>query len=243
MFLMNGIRNGRILITFPGVMPYPSHLADRIWPTNDIGEYQSLHISGPLLKHGSIRCNLDTFCSGSRFLAYKVSKEEAIIERARIMKTYSIVRPQIVAVSPNILRNIFFPELKKLGRKFRDYNTTTLISGGSKLLRDDYRQIQYLGNPKIIIWIESGEIGTIGYSKAFLACQSDSIFYYTPWRQNFFETVDTDGRALPFGKRGRIVATRLKTFVQPLIRYDLEDEGRFFTFRNEIVLGRDISKI
>lgn len=243
MLLNNGIKNGSILIIFPGVMPYPPHILNKIWPENDIEEYQSLHISGVLFKHACIRCNLKTFCSGLRFLAYKVSEKEAAIESERIMRAYSIVKPEILAFSPNVLRNIFFPELKKRGHTFRDYNTKIIISGGSKLREDDYDQIQHLGNPKIIVWIESGELGTIGYSKAFLALQSQSIFYYTSWRQNFFETVDKDGRALPFGKRGRIVVTRLKTFVQPLIRYDLEDEGEFFILGNKLILGKDILKL
>ncbi len=243
MFAMNGITNGSILITFPGVMPYLPSLAGMIWPASDIEEYRSSHISGILFKQASIRANLKTFCSGLRLLAYKVSEEEALIERERVMRAYSIVKPNILAVSPNVLRNVFFPELHNRAHRFGDYNTKIIISGGSKLLEGDLENICCLGNPKIIVWVESGEIGTIGYSKAFQASCPDKSFYYTSWRENFFETVAEDGNALPFGSRGRIVVTRLKTFVQPLIRYDLEDEGKFSIIDSELVLGWDILKL
>jgi phenylacetate-coenzyme A ligase PaaK-like adenylate-forming protein len=243
MFLRNGVTSGRIMIVFPGVMPYPPSLARRIWPEKDVNEYESLHISGLLFKRASMRHRLKTFCSGLRLLAYKVSEEEAVMERSRIMNAYLIVKPHFLAVSPNVLRNIFFPELKRLGYCFQDHNTRLLISGGERLLDEDYQQICDLGNPKVILWIESGEIGTIGYSEAFLPSQPRDIFYYTSWRQNFFETVDGEGRSLTFGGRGRIIVTRLKTFLQPLVRYDLEDEGSFSLREGELILGKNIRKL
>lgn len=243
MFIKNMVTNGKIMIVFPGAMPYPPSLARGIWPEKDIHEYKSSHISGLLFKRASIRHRLKTFCSGLRFLAYKVSEGEAAMERSRIMNAYSIVKPDFLAVSPNVLRNIFFPELKRLGHCFQDYNTRLLISGGERLMDEDYQEICDLGNPKVILWIESGEIGTIAYSEAFLPSQSRNIFYYTSWRQNFFETVDGEGKPLTFGKRGRIIVTRLKTFVQPLIRYDLEDEGSFSLMEGELLLGKDIRKL
>ncbi len=242
MFQKNKISSGSILITFPGVMPYPSNYGKKIYP-EDLTEYRSSHVSGALFKHASIRLNLKTYCSGLRLLAYKISGGEAAIEKDRIMGAYNIAKPKILAVSPNVLRNIFFPELERSGRKFGDYNTRILISGGSKLTTDDYKRIQYLGNPKIIVWIESGEIGTIGYSDAFCASHSKRLFYYTSWSQNFFETIDCEGNQLPYGSRGRIIVTRLTTYVQPLIRYDLEDEGSFFIRDNDLLLENDIVKL
>ena len=243
MFLKSGIKKGRILITFPGIMPYPFHFAQKIRPAFDLEEYQSKHISGALFKHASIRSGLDTYCTGLRFLAYKISKDKALTEGTRIMKAYSIAKPEILAVSPNILRNVFFLELEKSGKGFGDFNTRTIVYGGSKLQKEDFGKIRALGDPEIISWIESGELGTIGYSGAFSASQSENLFYFTTWRQNFFETVDKDGHPLPFGSRGRIVVTRLNTFVQPLIRYDLEDEGQFCVLGDEIVLMKDILKL
>ena len=196
-----------------------------------------------LFKRASILRGLKTFCTGLRFLAYKVSDEDAVIERNRIMEAFSIVKPDFLAVSPNVLRNIFFPELHKRRSRFQDYNTKVLISGGERLLDEDYRQIFNLGNPKVIVWIESGEIGTMGYSKTFLPSEQGDIFYYTSWRQNFFETVDHDGHPARFGERGRIIVTRLSTSVQPLIRYDLEDEGSFSFRENELILNSDIRKL
>lgn len=243
MILRSGVKKGRILITFPGVMPFPSDFAKKILPRSNLEEYQSSHISGALFKHASICSNIQTFCTGLRFLAYKVSKEEAIIERKRIMRAYSFVRPEMLATSPNVLRNVFFPELERRKHSFSDYNTELVISGGSQLLKEDYERIRSFGNPKIIVWIESGEVGTIGYSSEFWPDHFGRQFYYTTWRQNLFETISNEGYPLPFGSRGRIVVTRLNTFVQPLIRYDLEDEGAFFILGNEIVLGNDILKL
>jgi|SRR5271157_559703 len=243
MLLGTGIKEGRILITFPGTMPYPFHFAQKIRPTSDLEEYQSMHISGPLFKYASIRLGLDTFCTGLRFLAYKISRDEALTESRRIMKAYSISKPDILAVSPNILRNVFFSELEKNGQRFCDFDTRIIVCGGSKLEEEDYMRIRTLGDPKIISWIESGELGTVGYSNAFSASQSEDFFYHTTWRQNLFETVDEDDRPLPFGSRGRIIVTRLNTFVQPLIRYDLEDEGQFSIWGSEMVLGKDILKL
>ena len=159
------------------------------------------------------------------------------------MEAFSIVKPDFLAVSPNVLRNIFFPELQRRGYQFQDYNTKFIISGGEKLQDDDYKKIHNLGSPKIITWIESGEIGTIGYSKPFSPDRSQDIYYYTSWRQNFFETVDHNGKPLSFGERGRIIVTRLKTFVQPLIRYDLEDEGQFSFRDNELILESNLRKL
>jgi len=243
MFSSADIRRGSILITFPGVMPYPSRLSRRAWPTHDLEEYRSFHISGALIKQASIRLNLRTFCTGLRFLAYKISSREAAIEKDRIMSAYSMVKPDVLALSPNVIRNIFLPQLEKEGALFTDYGTKVLISGGSRLLEDDHRRIEQLGRPKVVLWIESGEIGTIGYSKPFKSFVLRHNFYYTTWRDNLFETVNRDGHALEFGRRGRIVVTRLNTFIQPLIRYDLEDEGQFAIRGDEIVLREDIEKI
>lgn len=129
MFQKNRIDNGRILVTFPGVMPYPNQFARMIKIENP-KEYVSSHISGILFKHACIQSNLETYCSGLQFLAYKISKDEAIIERDRIMKAYFIAKPDILAVSPNVLRNVFLPELEEHSRKFVEYNTKILISGG-----------------------------------------------------------------------------------------------------------------
>lgn len=93
------------------------------------------------------------------------------------------------------------------------------------------------------MWVEFGEIGTIGYSNAFFASEHKQAPFYTSWRQNYFETIDQEGNTLPFGERGRIIVTRLTTFIQPLIRYDLEDEGNFFIKEGEIVIGEDLVKL
>jgi phenylacetate-coenzyme A ligase PaaK-like adenylate-forming protein len=115
-----------------------------------------------------------------------------------------------------------------------------LISGGSALSRSDHTRIQRLGKPKVAAWIESGEIGTIGFS-VYGSLQPQDTFYHTTWRDNLFETVTKEGHNAEFGRRGRIIVTRLNTAVQPLIRYDLEDEGQFSIRRNEVIL-RNISK-
>lgn len=243
LFKQNCLKSEKILITFPGVLPYPKDFAFKVRPRKDLPEYKSAHISGRLFKNASVLFNLKTYCTGLRFLAYKVSASEAELEKKRIFSAYSYLKPDILAVSPNILRNIFFPELKKSNKNFLDYNTKLIICGGAKLFKEDYERIYCFGNPKIVIWIESGEIGTLGYSKSFYAPQFDDLFFYSTWQDNFFETIDNFGQPLEFGLKGRIVVTRLYTFVQPLIRYDLEDEGQFFCNDNEILLTKNIAKL
>lgn len=236
-------RKNGVLILFPGILPYPKSLSNVIYPTKDLEEYKSLHISGRLFKQAALELGLRTYCTGMRFLGYKVSDDEACLERDRIFKSYNITKPSIIALSPKVLRNIFYFKLNKIGKKFTDFNTRHLIIGGAKLNTSDINELGRLGSPKITNWIESGEIGTIAYTEPSKPKMITKIDLFETCPSILYETVDDNYRPLPFGEKGRIIVTRLFSAVQPLIRYDIEDYGKFVWANNKLCLDKDIKKL
>ncbi len=235
-------KNG-ILILFPGISPFPPNFAKNILPDKDLEEYKSIHISGNLFKRATQELGIQTFCTGLRFLAYKVSTDEAKIESDRIFKSFELSDPSIIALSPKILRNVFFNKLKLIGKKFSDFHTKYLIIGGEKLIDSDYVTLDMLGSPRIINWIESGELGTIAYSNPAKPLTQKKIKYYMTCPSIFYETVDEHFQPLPFGRRGRVIVTKFSSHLQPLIRYDIEDQSRFIFKNRRLFLEKDIVKL
>ncbi|MFA6587594.1 MAG: hypothetical protein WCT08_00855 [Patescibacteria group bacterium] len=232
----------KILITFPGTDPYPYDFGIQIESEPESGNYRSDHVSGKIFKSAAIQFGLTTYCTGLRFLAYKISDKEALLEKDRLFKALVITKPQILATSPNVLREIFMPALEKGKELFSNYETNIVILGGAALTSKDRDRLAKLGNPWLVEWIESGELGTIAYSTPYRASESPPEWLKTTWEENFFELVDDSGVSIFLCEWGRIIATRLYTSVHPLIRYDIEDNGKFAFKGNELLLYRQIIK-
>jgi len=225
MFLANGIDPSSSMVsTLPGRYVKPKWVADMIREMHgNLSEYVGDHVAGTVLCDAAKLFGLRFISTGLPLAAYKVSQQLAEQESERLMMVIERERPQILATSPNLLTNSILPCMMRKEAAFARLGVNKIIVAGSALSPQIVHSIRSQGTD-VISWVESGEVCTIAYSTGTAGGHRRLVpTHFT----NFFEIVDEDGKPVPINQKGRVIATRLATTAQPLIRFDLEDEAYF----------------
>lgn len=142
-----------------------------------------------------------------------------------------------------MLFNGILPAMRESKLQLRDLKIEILILGGQAVTLEMLEYLEKREGIRVISWMESGEVCTIAYSNEERTSKGDFVGMIPANLFTFFEIVDENGKQLPIGKRGRLLATRLVTHAQPLIRYDLEDETAFMIHRGRILFDREFVKL
>lgn len=153
---------------------------------------------------------------------------------------------QYLASYPNgVVMLAFTSSLIELARLSLEKKVTLplrgIVSGGEGVRDSDRALVRAAFNLDIFAGYSTRELGWIGFE-----CEQHAIHINEEWA--LVEIVDTEGRALPDGERGRVVVTTFDNRVMPFIRYDTGDVGTIDTepctcgrtLRTIRVLGRQV---
>lgn len=245
LFLRAGARaNDTILVVFPGRYIEPDWVRRTILQKHrNIEEYRSNHVAGTIFRDAALRYGMNVVATGLPLLAFKKSPQLAFQEAELILEIYEKTRPRILATSPNMMTNCILPSLERNKVSLSDFGTQIVILGGQKVSTDLLTHLERRTNVHVVSWLESGEVCTIGYSHSDRREDGGFTAFVPAKLSVFFEIVDEEGRQLPIGQRGRLVATRLLTTAQPLIRYFMEDETAFITYDGDILFDPEFVKL
>jgi phenylacetate-coenzyme A ligase PaaK-like adenylate-forming protein len=244
MFFWNNLKpTDTILIVFPGKYIEPEWVVKLILQRGrKLEEYKSNHVAGTIFRDAARRYGMNVVSTGLPMLAFKKSAELAKREAPIIMDVYEKVRPRILATSPNIISNCILPSLKEKNMSFLELGTEIIILGGQKVNVDLLEYLEKKENVHVTSWLESGEVCTIGYSHNERT-EKGFVGFIPAYLCTFFEIVDEKGRQVSINKRGRLIATRLLTTGQPLIRYFMEDETAFVNYNKEFLFDPNFVKL
>jgi len=239
MFSANAIAPGQCLVnTLPGRHATPEWVVGTISEMHgNSSEYVNDHIAGTVLCDAADRYGLRFVSTGLPLAAYKTSAELARQQSERLMTIIEKCRPSVLATSPNLLENAILPYMVRKSMTLESLGVSKVLSAGSALAPEILHALESQG-ADVVSWLESGEVCTIAYN----APEGRSRLLPTHFT-NLFEIVDENGKHVPLGQKGRILATRLLTATQPLIRFDLEDEASFVTHLGRIFFDSNYGRV
>jgi len=234
-------RSDTMINTFPGKYMTPGWVLQLTKDMGkDLGKYESGHISGTIFHQAAKRYGMNVVSTSLPLLAFKKSTDIAKQEADRIIEIYKKARAAVLATSPNLLAYAIIPAMEREGLAFHDLGTRIIILGGQTVPLALLKLIEARG-VHVVSWLESGEVCTIAYTDR--ERYGDNFVGLIPtYFSTYFEIVDDEGNQLPFGNKGRVLATRLIASTQPLIRYDMEDESSFVSHRGKILFDREYTK-
>ncbi|MEK7627866.1 MAG: hypothetical protein AAB421_00400 [Patescibacteria group bacterium] len=109
----------------------------------------------------------------------------------------------------------FAEQVEKLSLKFP---IKVVVASGESIRPQDKERVESILGARVWNCYSTRELGLVAYE-----CEGGNMHSNEEWL--YCEILDDQGKEVPFGEIGRIIATTLDNRVMPLIRYDTGDRG------------------
>lgn len=188
-------------------------------------------LAGGLVK-GSLAANL--LFSGNMwgsFISFNKALEKAgcqilpvggNISMEDILRYLEIFKPDVILAIPSVLLSIAgIAEKRKISLK-----TNLIFTGGEHIFKENMDYLKGIFNTKKIasIGYATNDVGAIGYQCHFL----DGGLHHIHEDLQYIEIIDIEtNMPISTTETGKIVVTNLNRRLQPIIRYDVGDMGRW----------------